>query len=493
MMTRRTLMSGSAAATLCLSALTACDNKPAGNMQKEFSDLIAAVQMGKTDTAEMASNVISSEQKWRGLNGFISFDAELLIADARACDALRDAGGSLGSLHGLPIALKDNIDTENYPTSGGTPALAGNQPGANASLVKRLLEAGAIVAGKANMHELSAGGASDNHTFGVVGNPYDPDLVPGGSSGGPAALVAAGVVPASIGTDTAGSVRVPAALCGVVGLRPSQDRYPADGIVPLSISNDTAGPMAKSVSLVAALDSVLAADPTELSISDQVTLGVPRDPHLTDLHPEIRDTFETAQGLMQDAGLVIKDVDFSPVLKAHSAMPTSTIAREFIEIMGAYLERSAPHLTISQVVEQIASPNVNGFMSEWIAGSPPDDQFRSEHAQALTALRAAYEQLFESSAIDALVFPTTKQPALPRAPDDTVILAGEQVSSWLYFSNTRFAATSGMPGLSLPMGISSDGRPLSLELDGLFGQDRDLLNVAARVEQVLPPLPPPTL
>ena len=163
----------------------------------------------------------------------------------------------MGALHGLPILIKANIATANVPTSAGTPALRDYRPASDAPVVARLFSAGAILLGKTNMHELAYGITSNNGAFGAVHNPYNPALIPGGSSGGNGAAIAARMCPAGLGTDTGGSVRIPAALCGIVGLRPTVGRYSGAGIVPLSRTMDTAGPMARSVEDLVLLDSVI--------------------------------------------------------------------------------------------------------------------------------------------------------------------------------------------------------------------------------------------
>jgi Asp-tRNA(Asn)/Glu-tRNA(Gln) amidotransferase A subunit family amidase len=166
---------------------------------------------------------------------------------ARAADKARAAGATLGMLHGLPIPVKDSVNTKDLPTSNGTRALRDFKAKDDAAVLKPLFAQGAILMGKTNLHELSYGWTSNNATFGPVRNPYDPEHVPGGSSGGSAAAVAARIAPLAIAEDTLGSIRVPASMCGLAGLRSTFGRYPDDGIMPLTVNKfDQVGPLARS-------------------------------------------------------------------------------------------------------------------------------------------------------------------------------------------------------------------------------------------------------
>ena len=186
-----------------------------------ISAAAAALRRREMTALAYADALLAQADKAAKLNAFIHFDADQVRAAARAADAQRLAGAAtLGALHGVPLALKDNLDTVDMPTTGGTPGLKGHRPKRNAAVVQKLLDAGAIAFGKANLHELAYGISNNNAGFGAARNPYDPSRIPGGSSGGVGAAVGARIVPGGIGSDTGGSVRVPAALCGIVGFRP---------------------------------------------------------------------------------------------------------------------------------------------------------------------------------------------------------------------------------------------------------------------------------
>jgi Asp-tRNA(Asn)/Glu-tRNA(Gln) amidotransferase A subunit family amidase len=241
------------------------------------------------------------------LNAFISLDPDAVRAAARNADQRRQRGERLGPLHGVPIVLKDNFDTVDFPTTAGTPALAAHRPTRNAPVVQRLLNAGAFILGKANMQELAFGPTSNNAAFGPVRNPYDHSRIPGGSSGGTAAAVAARLAPAGLGTDTGGSVRVPASLSGVVGFRPTTLRWPQDGIVPISHTRDTAAPIARCVADCVLLDGVVTGGATSLSPIrlEGLRLGVPRGHFWEDLDAEVEAILADALARLAAAGVVL--------------------------------------------------------------------------------------------------------------------------------------------------------------------------------------------
>src|SRR5216117_2024753 len=235
------------------------------------TEALSAIAAGDLRAETYAAILLGRARSLRNLNVLISQVPEQVLEAARAADKARAHGHLLGPLHGLPLLIKDNINSAALPTTAGTPSLSGNRPRANAHVLDALLRAGGIVFGKANMHELAFGITSNNGAFGPVRNPYDPSKIPGGSSGGNAAGVAARFAPGGIGSDTGGSTRIPAALCGVVGFRPTVGRYPGTGtlagvreVVPIAHTRDTPGPIARSVADVALLDAVIMGQPLAL-------------------------------------------------------------------------------------------------------------------------------------------------------------------------------------------------------------------------------------
>src|SRR5262249_23645005 len=242
----------------------------------------------------------------RDLNAFIWQNEDLVLEAARASDKRR-GHGNLSPLHGLPIVLKDNIETAHAPTTAGTPALRDHHPPKDAPVAAALFSAGAILLGKTNLHELAWGGTSNNVAFGAVHNPYNPSMIPGGSSGGNAAAIAARMCTAGLGTDTGGSIRVPSALCGTVGLRPTCVRYSTERVVPCSHTRDIVGPMARSVKDLILLDSVVTGNhsPVRPAILQGVRVGMPRGYFFDDLDSSLAPIVETALAMLRDADCVL--------------------------------------------------------------------------------------------------------------------------------------------------------------------------------------------
>ena len=224
------------------------------------------------------------------VNAIVAINRDALLQQARICDEQLATSQDTPPLLGIPLVLKANIDTAELPTSAATRALLENFPPFNAPVTDRLLQAGAIIFGKTNMHELAFGVTNNHGAHGAARNPWDPELITSGSSGGTAAAVAAGIVPAGLGTDTGGSVRLPAAMCGISGFRPTTGRYPGEGIVPISHTRDTAGAMGRSIDDLILLDSILADTDNSADIEPgAMRLGVPRDYYYDNLEPGVAD------------------------------------------------------------------------------------------------------------------------------------------------------------------------------------------------------------
>src|SRR6201996_1198034 len=281
------------------------------------ADAAAAIRTGATTAEALADALLARVAAHKSLNAFITVEPDKVRAAARAADQQRASGATLGPLHGVPLALKDNLDTIDYPTTGGTPGLAGNRPKRNAVIVQALFDAGAIALGKCNLHELAYGITNNNAAHGPARNPYAPDRIPGASSGGTGVAVAARLAPGGLGSDTGGSVRVPAALCGLVGLPPPTGRWSQTGIVPISHTRDTAGPMMRSVADCALIDGIVTGGPLEIaqaSLKGQ-RMGVPRRHFWENLEPELGRICEDTLKRLSDAGVTLVDVDMTEEAK----------------------------------------------------------------------------------------------------------------------------------------------------------------------------------
>ena len=457
-----------------------------------ISEAAAAIRRGDTTALAYADALLARADKAASLNAFSHLDPSAVRAAARAADAKGAAGGPL---HGVPLALKDNLDTADMPTTGGTPGLKGHRPKRNAQVVQKLLDAGAIAFGKANLHELAYGITNNNAGFGAARNPYDPTRIPGGSSGGVGAAVGARIVPGGIGSDTGGSVRVPAALCGIVGFRPTTGRWSQAGVVPISHTRDTPGPMTRSVADCALLDSVVtgSAAPSAAASLKGLRLGVPRAHFWSPLDDETARLMEGVLARLKDAGAVLVEADIADVgrLDAEAGFPIALY--ETVTDLDAYLSEHGSPLRYAELVAQCASPDVAGLLQSLHGEAAiPEAAYRHALDVLRPQLQAAYRDHFRAQRIEAVVFPTTPLPAAPIGDDETVALNGERVPTFFTFiRNSSPGSVAGIPGISLPAAITAAGLPLGLELDAAEGADSRLLEIALAVERVLPKLPVP--
>lgn len=474
-------------------------------IDRPLRDIVAALDQGSARSAELAERWIARTEAASALNCYVTFDAAGLRAQAAEADARR-AAGERGPLLGVPIALKDNIDAAGLPCGAGTGALHGQHPPGDAELVRRLRAAGALIPGKLGLHELAFGITTNNAVTGAVRNPWDPSRIPGGSSGGCGAAVAAGLVPAAIGTDTGGSVRVPSALCGVAGLRPSVGRVSGHGIAPISTTRDTAGPLARCVDDLARLDAVLTGDtPTLPPVPLRgLRLGLPSTYFWDDLDPAVRERAEAALDRLRAAGVEFVPVALPGLAELDEACSFTVALYEFVRDMGAYLAERRGALPYEQLLAGIASADVRALAGALQPGAVPDSAYQAA-LEARRRLQALYADAFATSGVAALVFPTTPRTAARIGEDETVELNGRAAPTFATFiRNTDPGSNAALPGLSLPIGLvrgsglgpgqgadSHSALPVGLALDGPAGSDRRLLAIGQAIEAVLPPMPRP--
>lgn len=463
---------------------------------KSVIQVLSEIERGTSSISAYVATLLDRERQWRHLNGLVALDEAKVQATARQKDQERASPRARGALHGIPFAAKDNIDTVDYPTTACTPALLGNHPPRNAPVVQRLFDAGAFLLGKANMHELAFGITNNHGAFGAAHNPYDPRMIPGGSSGGAAAVVAAGVVPFALGSDTAGSVRVPAALCGIVGFRPTLRRYSQDGVVPISPTRDTIGPFARTVADIAFVDGIITGDadaPTPVKLSE-LRIGIPRRYYYETLEHDVASQMQRLLDALCADGVTLIEQDIPDIAKLDEAVSFIVVNYEARPSLERYLSQSAPRISFDSVISKITSPDVKRAY-EAIAKQNlvSEERYRQAIEHDRAALQRAFADYYSGHRLDALLVPTCCMTARPIGHDHTVELNGEQVPTFMSFiRNVDPSANAGVPSISIPIGLSIAGLPIGAMIEGPAGSDRRLLAIAQTLEGVCGPIKPPS-
>jgi len=407
-----------------------------------------------------------------------SHNAYIAVAKHSAADP-----ASNGELAGIPFAVKDNIDVAGLPTTGGSPLLAGHLPAVDAGVVSVLREAGAVVVGKTNLHELAFGVTSNNAKYGPVKNPVNPAFSAGGSSGGSAATVALGDVSFSLGTDTGGSITLPASFCGIVGFRPTAGRYPADGLVNLSWTRDTVGLHTRTVAEARRVDAVIARTPRAAAVSlGDVTLGIPRS-RFDDIDPEVAAVASRALDSLRDAGVTLVDVEIADDLALGAGPGLELVLYESVlALLARAREATGRDLTFAEVAAQIASPDVRG-LAEMLAAQPFPAEAYETARRGRWELRRRYARAFDETGVDALIAPSCAVLPPPLGVDDVVQLNGRAEPLFATLTrNTGPGTVAGVPMLTLPAGRGASGLPVGLTLEGRFFGDDALLALGAEVE-----------
>ena len=462
------------------------------------TDAVAAMRYGDMTAEVYATALLDRCEAGRHLNAFISFEPERVLKAARAADTKRASGAALASLHGLPIPVKDSVNTKDYPTTGGTRALQNFYPAEDSVLVRKLKDAGAIVLGKTNIHELSFGWTSNNQAFGAVRNPYDTSRIPGGSSGGTAAAIAARMAPIGIAEDTQGSIRVPAALCGIYGFRPSQNRYPNQGVIPITPLFDQVGPHTRNVADLALFDHVMTGEPlVDNPTSLQgVRLGVPKGYFYSSLDTEVERVTNEALKKLVDAGAILVEADIADLGKLISLTTDPVQSYHTKPMLTKYLEEFDTGVTFDELIEQI-SPDIKEAFDLYVLGgaaTPTEEEFIAARDVHLPALRKTLEDYYRDNNLAAMVFPATQIVAPPIGHDSETTLNGKTVPFVPPISrNISPGSTGGLPGLIVPADLNDEGLPVCLELDGPAGSDRDMLGIGLAIESVVGHLPPPAI
>jgi aspartyl-tRNA(Asn)/glutamyl-tRNA(Gln) amidotransferase subunit A len=406
------------------------------------------------------------------LNAFITVTAESALTDARHAESEVQHGRWLGPLHGIPIALKDLIDTAGVRTTGASALFKDRIPAEDASVVQRLKSAGAILLGKLNMQELAYGGTSVPSFYGRVSNPWDLERITGGSSGGSAAAVAAGLCYAALGSDTGGSIREPAALCGIVGLKPTYGRVSNRGVIPLSWSLDHIGPMTRSVADSAILLQAIAGyDPDDISSENRPVgryldsngvqrgsprVGVPREFFYAELDSDVREAVEKALTVLVSAGAKTVDVplELSKDRMVFRAEAYATQAESIAKTPELYLPETLAKFKTGAGIE-----------------APSYIRARRDLA------RLRHSSLSVFSSVDLLVTPTTpvtapKASDYPPTPEDALALDGKLLR------NARPFNMFGFPTISVLCGFSRSGLPIGLQIAAAPWEEQRLFSIA---------------
>jgi indoleacetamide hydrolase len=500
-LSRRSFLAGGSATLAMGIAPAALRAAPAHMGEGSLVNLNAVEAVGQIShgdiTAEnYARALLERCSAGHSLNAFISFEPDRVLEDARRRDRERRAGVKPGRLFGLPIPIKDCVNTRDYPTTGGTPGLRHFRPSDDAPIVKKLLEAGAVILGKTNMHELGYGWTSNNETFGPVRNPYGRTRISGGSSGGTAAAIAARMAPLGVGEDTNGSIRIPAALCGIMGLRPTTGRYPTHGCIPLSPVFDQVGPQARTIKDLALFDSVVTGDwgPVEPVPLRGVRLGVVRDYWYTDLDPEVERITDIVLTRLRGAGVEIIESTFPEIANVHDVITTPVITHDVRFAVGQYLKEYRTGLSFEQLVER-ASPGIRDDLRQVFPGGSdyvPDSKYDDLIENKLPQFRRLFYDYFSRTGVAAIIFPATAVPALPIGAEGDVTVGDRRISLFTALArNITPTGSAAIPGLVLPAGLTSSGLPVAIELDAAPGSDRTLLALGMSVADVLGSVSPP--
>jgi aspartyl-tRNA(Asn)/glutamyl-tRNA(Gln) amidotransferase subunit A len=483
---REFLATGAAAAAWPAVSTFAAESDPASLALAKVAALVRSRSVSPVELTEACLTRIDALNP--KVNAYITVTRELAMQQAREREAEQKRGQWRGPLHGVPMALKDNIDTAGIRTTGASELFKDRVPADDAEVVRRLKHAGMILLGKLNLHEFAYGGSSAVTYFGAVHNPWSLDRQTGGSSGGPAAALAADMCFGSLGTDTAGSVRIPGSHCGIVGLKPTYGRVSNRGVIPLSWSLDHTGPMTKTVEDAAILLNVIAGydvlDPTTVDVpvadytrglkmsTAKLRIGVPRQPFFNNLDPDVAKAVEEAIGVIRKLTASLIDVE----------MPVA----------------GNPAL--------VWGPEIYTYHSKWIAETPEKYQAptRAQILRDADAKIAVYAQTRRDmevarreidkffTTVDLVVTPTMKTPA-PLIVNPGAGRAGEAgragdgrgrgAAGGGGGGNTAQFDWFGLPAISIPCGFSNSGLPIGLQIVGKHWDETSVIALAHAYEQ----------
>jgi aspartyl-tRNA(Asn)/glutamyl-tRNA(Gln) amidotransferase subunit A len=472
-----------------------------GESRDSVGALAASVQRGEVTAVEVAEATLRRiDAKDPELHAYLTRAGETLLEQARAVDAKRAKGVPLGPLAGVPVALKDTLSTRGVRTTSGSKILEHYVPAYDAAVVERLLAADALLPGKTNLDEFAMGSSTEHGAFGPTKNPHDTTRSPGGSSGGSAVSVAAGMTPAALGSDTGGSIRQPAAFTGVVGLKPSYGRVSRYGLIAFASSLDQIGPFASDVRGAARLLGVIAGrDPHDATSRDEpvpdyeaacgesvqgLRLGVPEEYFGAGLDGEVDASVRAAISELERGGCTVKPVrlphtDYA--VATYYVIATAEASSNLARFDGV---RYGLRVEASSLAEMYGKTRDQGFGDEvkrrillgtFVLSAGYYDAYYLKAQKVRTLIRRDFEAAFAE--VDAIVSPTAPTPAF-RLGEKT----GDPLAMYLNDVYTLPASLAGIPGLSVPVGPTKAGLPIGLQiLTPPFREDL-ALRVGAAVE-----------
>jgi indoleacetamide hydrolase len=417
------------------------------------------------------------------LNAFITVAGDAALLEARELDGRRNHGW-VGPLHGVPVAIKDNLATAGCRTTGGTKIFGDWIPTRDAAVVHALRKAGAVVIGKTNLHEAAFGITCKNEHYGVVRNPRSVGRIAGGSSGGSAAAVAAGLCPGSLGSDTGGSVRVPAALCGCVGFKPSIGRLSTDGLMSLSSTCDVIGPITRSVEDARLMDAVMRGD-SEPPVGEGGQIRGIRVAVLTDYFDDVD---AATAGLLNEfvESLAVSGADLSraAVKGAGEAMGAGfdIVLPEAWNLVQDILSTVRPGWRLADHLDEFG-PDVEQTLRGEAESPVPARRYLQAMWETRPRLQAAFDEVLSTA--DFLVCATTPTPAVVHEEDPEMSFGGVRVPTFTTFIRNCFViSVAGLPAISIPIGLTAEGLPVGAQIIGRRGDDDALMRFAAACESM---------
>lgn len=463
-----------------------------------------AIRAGETTAVEAMEAVLEQIEAWEGAyHCYVTVERESALAKAAAVQEKIEAGELAGPLAGVPVAVKDNLCTEGILTTCSSKILENFIPTFSSQAVLNLEKAGAVLIGKTNMDEFAMGSTTETSYYGVTRNPHNPEHVPGGSSGGSAAAVAAGECFFALGSDTGGSIRQPASYCGVVGMKPTYGTVSRYGLIAYGSSLDQIGPLAKTVEDCAVvLESIASHDPKDsTSIERQDTdftsalvkdvkgmrIGIPRDYFGEGLDPEVKGAVLKAAELLKENGAILEEFDLSlveyaiPTYYTIAAAEASSNLERFDGIKYGYRAENAEglHQMYKKTRSQGFGPEVKRriMLGSFVLSSGYYDAYYLKALRVKAMIKKAFDQAFEKyDCILGPVAPTTAPKLGESLSDPMKMYLGD-----IYTISVNLA---GLPGISVPCGTDSRGLPIGLQLIGDCFQEKKLLQTAYTFEQI---------